>query len=49
MIGTDAKTGLTAVPRHRVGAMGLLGDCDLRWLTVVGLLCAVVLHFVAGR
>ncbi len=27
--------------------LGLLGDCDLRWLTAVSLLCLVVMRLVA--
>lgn len=27
--------------------MGLLGDCDLRWLTAVSLLCLVLMRLVA--
>lgn len=48
------NTPLTATPAEalagsRVSAKGLLGDCDLRWLAVATLLCAIVLRFIALR
>lgn len=33
----------------RETAKGLLGDCDLRWLAGIALLCAVLLRFVASH
>ncbi|MCC7492154.1 MAG: hypothetical protein IT204_07420 [Fimbriimonadaceae bacterium] len=33
----------------RASARGLLGDCDLRWLGLSALLCALVLRLVAGH
>ncbi len=44
---TAARLDEPLVVPVRTAARGLLGDCDLRWLAVVGLLCALVLRLVA--
>lgn len=44
-----AASAPEALAGSRVSAKGLLGDCDLRWLAVATLLCAIVLRFIALR